>query len=589
MADVVIVQRTVRQRLASKQVAVLRQERDFTIENRAATDIQKIWRGYHAHMGMLFTLVHIIVAQSVARRFLALVRFRPMMTKYRAAILIQKTFRGYVVKRDYDEYMGACKIQALVRTMIARNVYIDYQAARTIQAQTRTMIAMKDLHYYQAARDIQTWYRCYSVNRDYLVFISARKIQSQWRGFEARRAVADELWLRDDAAISIQKQWRMFYQCSNFTIMSFERHAASIIQKHWRGFWQFSHYVILRFEIVRIQAFARGCAQRRKLELAHDCATIMQSTARCFLAKKNCHMERLIMAMVKSASLSLSTRLASTRIQRWYRATNSRGEERKAALVIERFFIWVRREVEEEIDRREKMKLVKRKKQRRRRMDEEDTLLESVWNGTVCGESISGQKKEKGRKSKSKGHRKKKSDKISKGEESDSKTKEGKKKSTAKQGKSAGHPKEYRQEGPQKDKSSNPTRFSFYDPDEQFPIMELPTATVNMEKDYPDTHSDVSGITTPSVFVSPLSRLKVKNQDSADVDLEDAWMSASVKRTSTANRGKKGKKEKTNRMQRKNSKDSFKENDDAHVTLVKNSAAPMEPRRQHRDLLRRGR
>jgi len=38
----------------------------------------------------------------------------------------------------------------------------------------------------------------------------------------------------------------------------------------------------------------------------------------------------------------------------------------------------VRREIKEEIERREKIKLVKHKKQQRKRMDEEDTLLESV-------------------------------------------------------------------------------------------------------------------------------------------------------------------------------------------------------------------
>lgn len=90
-------------------------------------------------------------------------------------------------------------------------------------------------------------------------------------------------------------------------------------------------------------------------------------------------MERLITAMVQSASMSLSTRLASKRIQRCYRDTRMTAEKKHAALVIERFFIWVRREVKEEIERREKMKLVKRKKQRRKQMDEEDTLLESVF------------------------------------------------------------------------------------------------------------------------------------------------------------------------------------------------------------------
>lgn len=555
-------------------------------------------------MGMLFTLVHIIVAQSVARRFLALARYRPSRTEHRAAIILQKTHRMHIVKRDYTEYSAARTIQAHFRAREARTIFAEYRAARSIQSHVRTLIALRDMANYRAARDIQSWYRCHSVQSDYRVFVSVRKIQSQWRGFEARRAVADELWLREDAAISVQKTWRSFYHCSNYTILSFEKHAATVLQRAWRGFWQFSHYVILRFEIVRVQAFVRGVAQRRKLLLEQECATIMQSTARCFLAKKNCHMERLITAMVRSASLSLSTRLASRRIQRWYRLKSQKSEERKAALVIERFFIWVRKEVEEEIERREKMKLVKRKKQRRRRMDEEDTLLESVWNGTVCDIGSQQGKKEKLKKSKSKSHRKKKSDnkKGSKGEESNSKSKEGKKKSAAKQAKSSGHVKEHRQDGHAIEESPA-NRFSFYDPNEEYPSVRPPTATVNMEKDYPDTHSDVSGITTPSVFisglVSPLSRLKLKNQDSDEVDLEEAWMNASVnmqasvkvKKLNAGNRMKKEKKDKLNRIKRHNSKDqgSSKENDEVHGKLDKNSAAPMEPRRQHRDLLRRGR
>jgi len=270
--------------------------------------------------------------------------------------------------------------------------------------------------------------------------------------------------------------------------------------------------------------------------------------------------------------LSLSTRLASKRIQRWYRARISFGEEKKAALIIERFFIWVRREVEEEIERREKIKLVKRKKQRRRRNDEEDTLLESVWNGTLGdlgGKSISGNKREKG---KSKGRRKKNGDtnKSRVGEEKSqmSRSKDSRKKNTTKKSRSV---KENRQEEHDKEEASNPTRFSYYDPNDEYAMMRPPTASVHMEKDCSDTHSDVSGITTPSVFVSPLSRLKQKNQDTDDFDLEEAWANASVK-ASTSNAGKN-----KNRLQRNRSISSTKEND----------ASPDRSRRKHRDLLRR--
>ena len=45
MADIVIVQRTVRQRIAKRRVAEMRDARFHALENRAATEIQKIWRG----------------------------------------------------------------------------------------------------------------------------------------------------------------------------------------------------------------------------------------------------------------------------------------------------------------------------------------------------------------------------------------------------------------------------------------------------------------------------------------------------------------------------------------------------------------
>ena len=126
----------------------------------------------------------------------------------------------------------------------------------------------------------------------------------------------------------------MFYQFTNYNIMTVEKEAGTMIQQYWRGFWQYSHYIILRFEIVCIQAFAQGCAQRNYLALQHDCVTVIQSTARCFLSNKNCHMERLITAMVQSASMSLSTRLVSKRIQRCYKDTRMTAEKKHAALVI---------------------------------------------------------------------------------------------------------------------------------------------------------------------------------------------------------------------------------------------------------------
>jgi len=71
------------------------------MENEAATDIQKIWRGYRAHMEMSFSLVQIIVAQSVARWRLAIVKYEPMKLGHQESIVIQKNVQRHIVRKDY--------------------------------------------------------------------------------------------------------------------------------------------------------------------------------------------------------------------------------------------------------------------------------------------------------------------------------------------------------------------------------------------------------------------------------------------------------------------------------------------------------
>ena len=59
IADIIIVQRTMRQWLACRRVNEMRRIRD----NHAAVCIQKIWRGYSSHMNMILSLVNIIIVQ----------------------------------------------------------------------------------------------------------------------------------------------------------------------------------------------------------------------------------------------------------------------------------------------------------------------------------------------------------------------------------------------------------------------------------------------------------------------------------------------------------------------------------------------
>lgn len=334
IADVVLVQKLARGWLAkrhAKEVKILRQEE--RIQNAALT-IQKNWKSYRAQMNLLYNLVNIIIAQSVVRRRIAMVRFKPMLMEYRAATTIQCLWRVKSAIKYCHETRAAKKIQAVVKGWLTQCSYRDFLAARTIQS----------------------WYRCKSTRKGYLYYISARKIQTVWRGYDARKLAEEERWVREYAATMIQKNWRMFVQTVKYSTFLVERDAAIVIQKNWRSFWDYSHFVIMRYELIRIQAAVRGYQTRQRLQQEGEAAIILQTAARSMLAKKLCHSERVFNSLMRSAQLSFMYKHAATKIQRFYLNITQMKKEKQAALVIERFFIWVRSEVEREIERRESKK-----------------------------------------------------------------------------------------------------------------------------------------------------------------------------------------------------------------------------------------
>lgn len=122
---------------------------------------------------------------------------------------------------------------------------------------------------------------------------AARTIQTLWRGFDCRAMYQDEVWMRHDSAKMIQKNWRAFFQHSNYLILRYETQAAINIQRYWRGFLDFSHYTIKIFEVTRIQAHFRGYQSRKSIMYQEKCVCIIQSAARHHLSRELCKMKRL--------------------------------------------------------------------------------------------------------------------------------------------------------------------------------------------------------------------------------------------------------------------------------------------------------
>jgi len=124
VADILIAQSVVRRWIARRYVSNYRTNLHFSMslriqmcarcwmartrlkKERAARDIQKVWRGFWGYTGYVFTLADIIIVQKTVRahqarkRVAAMAKIRNVKNQYEAAVMIQKTWRGYCAQME---------------------------------------------------------------------------------------------------------------------------------------------------------------------------------------------------------------------------------------------------------------------------------------------------------------------------------------------------------------------------------------------------------------------------------------------------------------------------------------------------------
>lgn len=132
---------------------------------------------------------------------------------------------------------------------------------------------------------------------------------------------------------------------------------------------------------MKVQALVRGHQDRSWHVFQNNCATIIQASSRRFLVRKEFHNESMVSILIAAAANSLRMRNAATRLQLWWIGELWEKKEKQAALVIERFFIYVKKEVEKEVAA---LKKKKKDKRRRRKMKQcDDYILERAWLGVA--------------------------------------------------------------------------------------------------------------------------------------------------------------------------------------------------------------
>lgn len=89
----------------------------------------------------------------------------------------------------------------------------------------------------------------------------------------------------------------------------------------------------------------------------------------------------MVSILIAAAAISLRMRNAASRLQLWWIGELWKKKEKQAALVIERFFVYVKKEVEKEVAA---LKRKKKDKRRRRKMKQcDDYILERAWLGVA--------------------------------------------------------------------------------------------------------------------------------------------------------------------------------------------------------------
>ena len=354
---------------------------DQDCQHGAATTIQAQFRSYSAQLQFQFNVVDIIIVQSIARRWHAKRTHRYL----KGVVTVQSATRGWLWRRHQEQKEQECavKIQTVWRGFLSYTNYVfmlgDILLVQCVMRQwlARRRLAEKKREW--AATIVQRNWRRYTCQMLVLYkLVHVIIVQSVAR---RRLAILRVRRMRLDvwAAYRIQKfwkvqQWKKQRRCED---------AAVQIQAGWRRFWAYSHFIIVNFEVIRIQAVIRGFLARNESRLHLGCAIVLQAVVRRYLAVKAVERHKLVHALIRGTSVGLRDNSAARRIQRAWRVVLRRRLEKEKALVIERFFIMVKREVEREIRRQKRKKQSKKDKRRRQKKEADEQLLERVWLNTM--------------------------------------------------------------------------------------------------------------------------------------------------------------------------------------------------------------
>jgi len=249
------------------------------VEQFAASEIQRIWRGTTARINYIVVILSVIKIQTTVRRKLGTIFVRRMIVEEKnkkenmASIKISRIFRAHCQKRKFIYVrLNIIFLQSWVRTICCHKRFLEKKSSSvTIQKYVRgsavrayVLVQRQNKLNYYAAAIIQTTFRKYAVNVNFMLMVlSAIKVQSWVR----RNLCQNEFLMKRNAAVRIQ---------TNIRRVCAKNHVKNLL---FGEVYRLSRHASAQ----KIQNEVRKYFHHKKLTHA---ALIIQGVTRCFLAHK---------------------------------------------------------------------------------------------------------------------------------------------------------------------------------------------------------------------------------------------------------------------------------------------------------------
>jgi hypothetical protein len=266
-----------------------------------------------------------------------------------------KLFKGARSAR-YAHHTSALRIQTSWRSASLHKAFTQYISARNIQACWRRKLIRTAYLQFKACRRIQATWRCKLIKTAYWQYLASRSIQAIWR---------QKLLMGDSAQTAEAERAQL-----QSLMLKRRQSAATIIAATWRCFSACQQYWHILGSIIEIQTVVRGWIARRRLKVLLESALVQLRTANAIKYNSLARSRNSRLQLNENRGAGRSSLTVDKKTIHW------------AARTIQRFFLFVKAEVDREIRAEKKRRKVK-KKVKKKRDSFDERILESAWRKTI--------------------------------------------------------------------------------------------------------------------------------------------------------------------------------------------------------------